>query len=341
MNSLFELSTRPNQDAAGACIVVLGTGGTIAGTAAASGDNIGYTAAQRGVAELLQAIPPLHNALRGCKLRTEQVAQVDSKDMGWAVWQPLLARTAEALADPAVRGVIITHGTDTLEETAYLLHAVLRPSKPVVLVSAMRPATALTPDGPQNLLDALAVLHDAAAQGVMAVCAGALHSAREVCKRHPYRVDAFDSGDAGPLAYIEEGALRWLRSPPLAQADISALWPHLWPRLAQAHELPRVDVITSHADADGRVVDLLVQDGVRGLVVAGTGNGTVHQRLLSALERAQAAGVWVWRASRCAQGRVLRHAGDAWTGIHLPEAEGLSPVKARIALMLALLAEAE
>ena len=297
---------------------------------AQAGDNLGYSAAQVGVAQLLEAVPP--EALHGTTLEGEQVAQVDSKDLGWAVWQPLLARLALHLSDPAVRGVLITHGTDTLEETAWLLHTLLRPNKPVVLTCAMRPANAAYPDGPQNLRDALALLHAPQAHGVLVVCAGQVHGGWAVSKRHPYRVDAFDSGEAGPLAVLEEGHVRWLQMP------ISPPSAHPLPSLAAVLEhggaWPRVDIVTSHTQADGRVVDLLVQDGVQGLVVAGTGNGTVHERLLAALLRAQAAGVTVWRSTRCALGQVLPHAGDL-----LPDAGGLNPVKARLALVLALLAD--
>ena len=310
-------------------LVVLATGGTIAGLSTQADDNLGYSAAQVGVAQLLEAVPP--DALLGTTLVGEQVVQVDSKDMGWAVWQALSARLAQHLADPAVRGVLITHGTDTLEETAWLLHTLLRPSKPVVLTCAMRPANAAYPDGPQNLRDALALLHDPQAHGVLVVCAGLVHGSWAVTKRHPYRVDAFDSGEAGPLAVLEEGRVRWLQRP-IGPPSICPA-PSLAAVLEHDGPWPRVDIVTSHTQAAGRVVDLLVQDGGQGLVVAGTGNGTVHEHLLAALLRAQAAGVTVWRSTRCALGQVLPHAGDS-----LPDAAGLNPVKARLALMLSLLA---
>lgn len=136
-------------------IVILGTGGTIAGTAAQAGDNLGYTAAQVGIAQLVAALPALADT--GCELLSEQVAQVDSKDMDFGIWRALAQRVAHWLAQDQVQGVIITHGTDTLEETAFFLQALLDPAKPVVLTCAMRPATALAPDGPQNMLDAVAV----------------------------------------------------------------------------------------------------------------------------------------------------------------------------------------
>ena len=311
--------------------VLLGTGGTIAGRAAHSTDNVGYVAGQVGVAELLAAVP----ALGGLPLDVEQVAQVDSKDMGMAVWQALVRRIAAHLERPEVRAVIVTHGTDTLEETAFLLHEVLRPAKPVVLTCAMRPSTALVADGPQNLSDAVSVARHADLSGVLVVCAGKVHGARDVAKVHTYRLDAFDSGDAGPLAVVEEGAVRMFRScerpGPSRPLNTEAVMQFL-----NALELPRVELVTSHADADGsQIRGMLAIQGarpLRGIVVAATGNGTVHHALAQALQEAQAQGVWIRLASRCANGRVVPH-----PGLLFDEAGGLSPVKARLALALQLL----
>lgn len=308
-------------------IVVLGTGGTIAGTSAQAGDNIGYTAAQVGVAQLLEAIPGLH-AVAGA-LQTEQVAQVDSKDMDGDVWRALALRCAPHLQDPEVRGIVITHGTDTLEETAWFLHQVLDARKPVVLTCAMRPATALTPDGPQNLLDAVAVVMTPGATGVLVAAAGELHGARHVQKVHPYRVHAFTSADVGPLGFVEQGKVRLTQNWPLA-LDGKALV--AIDKIAIATAWPRVEIVISHAGSTGAMVDALVRDGVQGLVVACTGNGTIHHLLEAALLRAQAAGVRVVRATRCPEGQVLPKPGD-----QLPDSLGLSPVKARITLMLDLL----
>lgn len=312
-------------------IVVLGTGGTIAGTAAHAGDNIGYTAAQVGVQQLLDAVPGLASLAQaaGAVLTAEQVAQIDSKDMDFSILLRLAARCADLLADPAVTGVVVTHGTDTIEETAWFLHSVLDARKPVVLTCAMRPASSLAPDGPQNLLDAVAVAATPGARGVVVAAAGSVHSAQAVRKVHPYRVDAFDSGDLGALGWVEEGQVR------LAHG-----WPADVPRLLRValHEaphgaaLPRVEIVMNHAGATGRVVDLLVGDGVDGLVVAATGNGTMHHALEAALVRAQQAGVAVRVASRCPLGRVLAKPSDALVA----DALGLSPVKARIMLWLEL-----
>ena len=317
-------------------VVVLGTGGTIAGRAESGGDNIGYTAGQVGVADLLGGI----DAPEGLVLVTEQVAQLDSKDMDFGVWVQLARRCAFWLAEADVAGVVITHGTDTLEETAFFLQAVLAPDKPVVLTCAMRPATSLSPDGPQNVRDAIAVAATSSAQGVTVVCAGVIHSAMDVQKVHTYRQDAFASGDAGPVGYVEEGAVRRLRDWPRSQAGGNS-------RILEANEeaialWPRVEILTSHAGASGAIVDLLLQeraagcaDPMRGLVLAATGNGTVHHALEAAALRAQDAGVAVLRATRCTSGRILPRPDDK-----LRDAGALTAVKARIALMLELIGKA-
>jgi L-asparaginase len=305
-------------------IAVLATGGTIAGQAKSAHDNIGYTAAQLGVQELLAAIP----GLASLPLVAEQVAQIDSKDMSFDVWRALALRCAHWLAERDVGAVVITHGTDTLEETAFFLQAVLAPAKPVVLTCAMRPASALVPDGPQNLLDAIAVAGAPGAHGVVAVCAGAIHGALEVAKQHTYRLDAFTSGDAGPIGYVEEGRLRLLRDWPSGDPGAAGILS----RLAASKRWPRVEIILNHAGAGAAIVQALVDQGVDGLVVAGTGNGSVHCDLEEALRQAQARGVKVVRSTRCPQGPVFGKPGDL-----LPIAGPLSPVKARIALMLELL----
>ena len=322
-------------------IVILGTGGTIAGTASHPGDNVGYTAAQRSVADLLAAVPvmtalpalaplpalailPAFGPPARAAIEAEQVAQIDSKDIDNALWQRLAQRVAHHLARPQVQGIVITHGTDTLEETAWLLQRVLAPRKPVVLVAAMRPATALAADGPQNLLDAVAVARTHGAQGVLAVLAGRVHAAAAVRKVHTYRPDAFDSGDGGPLGVVEEGVLRrfadWPSGPALGLSVLHSD-PASW---------PWVEIITSHGGARPDAVRALCHAGVRGLVLAATGNGTVHSALQGALDDARAAGVVVWRCTRCAGGVLV--------GAEPGPAAALSPWQARVELLLSLLA---
>ncbi|MBN9203836.1 asparaginase [Methylibium petroleiphilum] len=301
-------------------VVILATGGTIAGTAATATDSLGYTAAQLGIAQLLAAVP----ALAGQPIEAEQVAQIDSKDMGMAVWRSLTRRVAHHLARTEVSGVVVTHGTDTLEETAYLLQRVLAPAKPVVLTGAMRPATAVQADGPQNLLDALALAREPGAAGVCAVFAGSVLGAFDVRKRHTHRLDAFGAGDDGAIALIEGGGVRRLRD-----------WPASLPLGIEVLERPEpwVEIVVSHAGASGAVVEALRAQGVDGVVVAGTGNGSLHHALEAALRSAQAAGVMVQRCTRVADGAVLPTGHDA-----LPISDARTPAQARIELMLALMA---
>ena len=311
-------------------IVILATGGTIAGKASSASDHIAYTAGQLEVAQLVQAIPAW---ARPAHLVTEQISQIDSKDMTFAVWSLLAQRIDFFLAQDDVQGLVITHGTDTLEETAFFLHSVLNPGKPVVLTCAMRPSTSLAPDGPQNMVDALAVAQDPLACGVLVVCAGVVHSAVDVQKVHTYRPDAFASGDAGPVAYVEESALRWVRNWPEAQSGRSQAAIKNIANYRLGKPWPRVEIVMNYAGASGSLVDALVAAGVHGLVLAGTGNGTAHQALEAALLKAMSTGVRVVRASRCVNGRVLQKANN-----NFEDSLGLSPVKARIALMLGLMA---
>ncbi len=333
-------------------IIVLGTGGTIAGKSSSATDNVDYVASEVGVEALLAAIPSLANgagkaSYAGCELVCEQVAQVDSKDMTFEVWQRLLARCTHWLAQPHVQGIVITHGTDTLEETAFFLHSVLTTDKPVVLTCAMRPSTAVAPDGPQNLLDAFAVASSdpikAGISGVVVVCASTIHSAVDVQKVHNYRLDAFSSGDAGALGYVKEGKLDIYRNfhrknvsnMPIAGVNIAYAAIN---NVANLKFLPRVEIVLNHSGATGdMVLDLLAQrsasavNKLAGIVVAATGNGTISQALERGLQAAEAAGVVVWRSSRCAFGSLVGKA-DTQFG----DSGGLTPVKARIALMLSL-----
>ena len=301
-------------------IVILGTGGTIAGRASNSGDNVGYRAGELSVDDLVAAVPPLRNL----PLEAEQVAQVDSKDMSHAIWQQLALRIAHHQRREDVAGIVVTHGTDTLEETAYFLHCVLQPGKPVVLTAAMRPATSLQADGPQNLLDAVAVAATEGVVGVVAVMGGRVFAGDGLRKVDGYRIEAFDAGEGGPLGVVEEGRLRVLR-PWLAPLGRGGAW-----ATASAESWPRVAWVTNHAGIDAALVPLLVNAGFDGIVVAGTGNGTLHAALEKELQRARSAGVAVRLTSRCAQGRVVGR-----STFDLSSAAG--PAQARVDLLLDLL----
>ena len=294
-------------------IVVLATGGTIAGWATDASQPQNYKAGQVSVGDLLASAHPKTLGAQ-IDLESEQVAQIDSKDMSYAVWQQLLARLAHHLNRDEVQGVVIPHGTDTLEETAYFLQAVLKPAKPVALTCAMRAANAPDSDGPANLQQALAWVLQPQSQGVAVVAAGEVHAGATVQKQHSQQLNPFA---ADPARQVLQPV------PSVAQVLACTAW-------------PRVDVVMSHAGADGRGVRAAMRqpDAPQGWVVAGTGNGTVHQDLQAALLEAQAQGAKVWRASRCAWGGVQSREGDV-----LPHAGLLSVAQARVALMLALLAE--
>lgn len=293
-------------------IVILGTGGTIAGQAQSRTQGVGYVAGQLSVAGLLAAVPDLPQLIGGGAdvvlgevlgevLDAVQIAQIDSKDMDWPVWRSLLMSVKAGLDDAGTQALVITHGTDTLEETALLLQLLLQPTKPVVLTCAMRPATSLQADGPQNLRDAVVVAADGRA-GVWVVAAGEVHAAREVLKVHPYRLNALRSYEGGSCAYVEEGRVRWLGC---AAAQYSGLDAMRLEQLLASDELPWVEIVQSGALQSTRAVQALVAAGVQGLVVAGTGNGSLHQAMEQALLEAKAQGVSVWLTTRCLEGQVV------------------------------------
>jgi L-asparaginase len=302
-------------------VLLIATGGTIAGRAASAQDNVGYRA-ELGVADLVAAVP----ALAGVPLRAVQLAQLDSKDMSHAVWQALVRLLDQELARDDVTGVVITHGTDTLEETAFFLQRVLAPTKPVVMTAAMRPATSLQTDGPQNLLDAVTVAQTPGACGVLVVVGGQVHAGDEVRKVDSYRLQAFDSDPAGPVALVEEGRVLPLRPWPQGQA-LGAACCEL-----PLEDWPRVAWLTSHAGFDAALVDATVAAGFHGLVLAGTGNGTLHADLEAAAARASAAGVVLRLSTRCASGRVVGSLPRS-----VPVSATHSPAQARVDLLLELL----
>lgn len=292
------------------------TGGTIAGVASNSHSSVHYQAAALPVTALLEAVPALQQL--PARIRAEQLLAKDSKDLEPEDWLTIARAVQNALQDPEVVGIVITHGTDTLEETAWFLHRSLPPSpKPVVLVSAMRPATALGADGPQNLWDACcAALSEIS--GVVCVAAGTVHSAELVQKQQPYRIPAFSSGEAGPLAWVEEGRVVWAaqagftaaqRLSPNTSNDATDLMSrgHYQALLssAQLPPAPSVAWVTSHAGFEAKQIEALQAVGFDGVLVAGTGNASLHHRLQAALDVAADAGMAVAITSRCSQGHIV------------------------------------
>jgi L-asparaginase len=316
----------------GARIVILGTGGTIAGVADDESRPWAYQAAQLPIERLIHSLSALA-PLTG-HIHCEQVAQVDSKDMGWPVWRALAQALKPHLADPKVLGVVIPHGSDTMEETAALLYWLAPQGKPIVLTAAMRPATAPDADGPRNLTDAVAAVllaHRAGQSGVAVSMAGQVWSARDARKAHSHAIDAFDGGGAQPLLR-SEGPLDQLGDAQAMQA-----WPQ-GPALGLdvvERDLPRVPLIVSHGGVEGELVRVwLNHPGTRpqGVLVACTGHGTVHADLEAALNEAQAQGVVIWRSTRVARGGVLSHDDDVW-----PATGHWTPAQARLGLQLHLM----
>ncbi|MCV0437452.1 MAG: asparaginase [Hydrogenophaga sp.] len=231
-------------------LIVLGTGGTIAGSGLDPHADSQYVTGVLGVEDLVSSLP----IPAGYHLETEQVAQLDSKDMDHETWYVLAWRCVHWLRQDDVAGVVITHGTDTIEETAFFLQCVLPTEKPVVLTCAMRPASAFAPDGPKNLADALIVASSDNMSGVSVVTDGRIHDPRFIQKVHSHRLDAFDSGDAGPCGYVVNGRIRHAKIWP---GYITAGSFHIG-TLGKPHEWPIVVIVASHAGVCATVLEALL-----------------------------------------------------------------------------------
>ncbi|SAL42586.1 asparaginase [Caballeronia telluris] len=310
-------------------IAVLATGGTIAGQAGDASKTAGYKAGVVGVDKLLEAVPALSQVAR---IHAEQVASIDSKDMSIALWVTLAARINELLVTDHIDGVVITHGTDTLEETAYLLHLTVKSDKPVVLTAAMRPSSALSADGPLNLLNAVTVAAHASAakQGVLVAFNNQIHCARDVTKTSTYAVDAFRSPEIGALGWVQDGRVEFQRKALRRHTSQS--------QFDLRNALPAVEIVASYAGASRAAIDAFVATGVKGLVIAGTGNGSIHASLHQALADATKKGVAVVRSSRVGSGHVMRNGAASDDSLGSVSAGTLNPYKARVLLMLALAA---
>jgi L-asparaginase type II len=310
-------------------VTILATGGTIAGSGATSTTTVGYTAATVGVQNLIRAVPEL---ARVANVSGEQVFQIASENMGNEHWLTLAKRVNALLAQPDVDGIVITHGTDTLEETAYFLNLVVKSRKPVVLVGAMRPSTALSADGPINLYNAvlLAASADAAGKGVLVAMNDQIHGARAVTKANTSTLDAFRTPELGLLGYIQGSKPFFYRQSTRrhtvdSEFDVSGL-----------DALPQVDIVYAYANVGPVAVDAFMAAGARGIIHAGVGDGSLAARVVPALKAARAKGAVVVRASRVGQGIVARNGEANDDELDFVVADTLNPQKARILLMLAL-----
>jgi L-asparaginase len=313
-------------------LLLIATGGTIAGAAPSASRTQGYVPGALSASTLLDAVPALAGIAR---IDAEQPYSIGSHHVTTSHWLQLAARLREVAADPSVDGVVIAHGTDTMEETALFLDMVCPRDKPVVLTGAMRPATAISADGPMNLYAAACVAADPASRGAGTVVLmnDQVFGPDRAAKMHTSRVDAFAARDGAPLAMVLDGRPAW-RVPAAAAA---ARRPSLADRLDPLpSELPRVDLIAQHVDIDAGIVAWLVGRGARGLVLAGTGHGTLSMPMQEALAQAAAAGCLIVRSSRVASGPVLRDAGVDDGARGFVAAGFVPPHKARLIAALAL-----
>jgi L-asparaginase len=309
-------------------VVVLATGGTIAG-AAASDVQAGYTSGQVGVEQLLAAVP---QAKKLAALRGEQISNIGSQDMNDEVWLKLARRVNELTAMPDVDGVVITHGTDTIEETAFFLNLVVKSRKPVVLTAAMRPSTALSADGPLNFYNAVAIAanKEAAGRGVLVVVNDWIHGASSLTKTNTTAVQTFLSPLRGLIGTVAYGEAEWYRGPVgknTADSEFS---------LDGVTQLPRVDIVMAYENMDGALIDAAVAAGAKGVVVAGVGNGNMTKTALDALAAQAKKGIVCVRSSRVATGNVGRNVEVDDDKLGLVASLDLNPQKSRVLLRLAL-----
>jgi L-asparaginase len=310
-------------------VVVLATGGTIAG-AAATDVQAGYTSGQVGVEQLLAAVP---QAKKLANLRGEQISNIGSQDMNDEVWLKLATRVNELLATPDVAGVVITHGTDTIEETAYFLNLVVKSKKPVVMTAAMRPSTALSADGPLNFYNAVAVAanKDAAGRGVLVVVNDWIHGASSLTKTSTTAVQTFLSPIWGLIGTVAYGDIEFYRGPVGRNTVTSAF------SVEKSTRLPRVDIIMAYENMDGGLIDAAVASGAKGLVIAGVGNGNMTEAAIKTLAAQAKKGIVCVRSTRVATGRVGRNVEVDDDKNGFVASLGLNPQKSRVLLRLALL----
>ena len=304
-------------------LTVFATGGTIAGIAG-SAIAQDYRAGEVGIEDYLEKVGGLGLE---AELSGRQIANIDSQDMGPSVWNPLHAAIAEALADPQCDGVVVTHGTDTLEETAFLLDLTLPATKPVVVVGAMRPVDAVGYDGLRNFANAVRVASDAdaAGRGVLVVMGDRIFSARDVRKVRTRGTDAFRGFPRESIGFVTPASLEWFGAPWRSAAAAPFAW---------RDELPQVAIVFIHAGLCAEDVLRMVGEETRGLVIAGVGEGNMPDRVRQELALLAADGMAVVRASRTDEGLVDRESEDEAN--RFVAARALNPQKARILLQLLL-----
>ncbi len=309
-------------------VIILATGGTIAGNAAEGTATTGYKAGALGIDVLLKAVPAISDYAH---VTGEQIAAIDSKDMTDEIWLKLARMVNELLALEDVDGLVITHGTDTLEETAYFLNLTVHSRKPVVITGAMRPATAISADGPMNLLNAvrLAACPQAYDRGVLVCLNDQIDSARNVTKAHTTSLDTFRS-PLGPLGYMNDGQPTFYNTVDRRHAGNTEF------DVTNATSLPYVKIIYGHANDDALFVDAAIQAGVQGIVYAGTGNGSIHKDAEEALAQASKAGIVVVRSTHAGSGTVIP-AEQSYIDAGFLNGDSLNPQKCRILLQLALM----
>ncbi|MGL4831084.1 MAG: asparaginase [Propionibacteriaceae bacterium] len=309
-------------------LVVIGTGGTIAGSHAAAGGKQSYTSAVETVESLIARLPGIAERAR---VSAEQLYQLDSSDIGFSAMCRLAMRIQELLDRDDVDAVVVTHGTDTLEESAFLVNLVVDSDKPIVFLGSMRPADALSADGPDNLYDALLVASsdNAKGQGVLVVFDDMILAARDACKSHTTRTDAFRS-QHGELGDVVDNEVRFFRTVARRHTSGSA-----FARVA-LDQLPRVESVTTHPEFPLAILDAYVAADTRGLIHVGTGNGNIAHAMISTLDALVTHGIPVVRATRVHAGIVTRNGAVPDDDHGFIAADDHSPAHARILLSLAL-----
>ena len=306
-------------------LALIGTGGTIAGAASAASVSTDYKPASLSLAAVVDAVPELRQRY---DIEVTQPMQLASYDVRPEHWLDLHRDVMQAVNNPAISGIVITHGTDTLEETATFLHLSMDTDKPIIVVGAMRPATAYSADGPANLLDAcsVAACPGARHRGTLVVMNGRIHSGLWVTKRHVSSVEAFDSPLAGAVGEVADQTVQWFRAPGRAPA-VAWQGPAVW---------PRVDIAVAYAGVDDTAIQAFVAAGAKGIVHAGFGNANTPTAYRALIQSLPAQGVLVARCSRWIPGSVTRASvyDDAAHGILT--AGPLPPHKVRIVMMLGL-----